>query len=329
MRNPAISAIFFILFSVFGMSIPVMAGAEVVRVEQPFVQEISGVDPMPLRDYIRIAAWDIEWFPAGLRGGALQNAQWQTAAATALIREVNPDILLTQETRDLESIKQLNRNLGSRGYSHLASSAYGVENLSAKLKDAPHQQCGILSHHPWNTIWELDFAALKNFSQPVRGWLGVQFKIRGLEFTLYNSFLPADSAVRREAAIDELKRDFDRQGLDPYRDKIMVLGNFNTDYFDGGSQDEKTFGKLSGLGFQHTWGTQTRNTIVTHPAPEGGAVTDSTPDSIWISSGWGDSLPEARVLAKGASRKKGVHGGDEPGLASDHYPLWIDIPVKK
>lgn len=323
------------------LAVPFMARCEdaAPRIEKPFSSEASGMDPAPERNFIRIATWKIEWFPAGLRHGADENAQLQTAATAALIREFDPDILVTQETRNLRALVLLNNNLGSRGYSRLASSWYYGENLEQNLNDKIQQQCGILSRFPWSEIWELDFAPFKTANPPVRGWLAARFNIKGRQFVLYNAFLKSNTGVdnaetlkanaaSREASIRELKRDLDRLNLDPYRDRIIVLGDFNTDYFDSRFQGENTFGKLASMGFQHTWGAESRQNIITYPAAAGDARPDEVYDYIWLSSACGDPAPQAKVLAKGASKRKGVFGGDEPGLASDHYPVWVDIPLK-
>ncbi|MEO0454248.1 MAG: endonuclease/exonuclease/phosphatase family protein, partial [Verrucomicrobiota bacterium] len=135
--------------------------------------------------------------------------------------------------------------------------------------------------------------------------------------------------AKRESAIDWLEQDLKDQDLDPYRDKIIVAGDFNTDFYQSSFSDEKTFNKLSKLGFKNTYVLVENEKRITIPSREGEPWPDGTFDYIWISSGW--RLPDlkATVLMEGASKRKDVFGGDEPGLASDHYPVYIDIPVTK
>jgi endonuclease/exonuclease/phosphatase family metal-dependent hydrolase len=313
--------------------------AEEPRIETPFVHEEKSSDTFPEKKVLRLATWNIEFFPAGLRKNAQENVQWQTAAVAALIKELKPDILLTQETRNLAALVKLNHNLGTDSFRFLASSWFNDENKQNLLHDKVQQQVGLLSRPPWKLVRELDFSGLKDEPhRPTRGWLMAQYEIQNLKFVVYNTHAksnfgaqtPEDRAsnyIKRLRAIQELQKDLDRQGLDPYRDKILVCGDFNTDYFAKEFEDEETFKALTKMGFSHSFGTQNRSEIVTLPARVGEPYPDGTFDYIWFSSGWGDNLPQAQILAKGASKRKDVFGGDEPGLASDHYPVFVDLPI--
>jgi endonuclease/exonuclease/phosphatase family metal-dependent hydrolase len=316
----------------------VLSHADEPRIEKPFLHEQKNPAPYPEKSSVRIATWNIEWFPAGMRKSAKENVQWQIAAATSLIKEFNPDILLTQETRNLGALVALNNDLGSSCYNFLASSWFDNENLEHLLNDKVQQQTGILSRPAWKEIWEIDFAPLNGPDRPARGWLAARYEIGKLKFVIYNGHAKSNFGAENEkdrsanyakrlAAIRELKRDLDRLGLDPYRDKILVCGDFNTDFFAKEFEDEKTFAELQNMGFHHSFGNKERPDIVTLPARSGEPYPDGTFDYIWFSSGWGDNTPVAQILPKGASKRKDVFGGDERGLASDHYPVFVDIPV--
>lgn len=316
------------------------AGTGAPLIEAPSLQQDNSMEAPPDRDFLRVATWNIEWFPAVQRNGTQQNAQWQTAAVVNLIQEFKPDILAVQEMKDQNSLNLINKNLGSRGFTYSACTLYGSDNKNPPKIPMPNiQQDGLLSRVPWEAVHELDFMSLPpGPDHPVRGWLVARFAYKGLSFTLINGHLaagapakkpdqPPSESSRRTAAIEELQHELDRLNLDPYRDKIIILGDFNTDYFDSAYQNDPTFKKLASLGFQHSWGTHVRRETITRPAQTGGGATDATLDYIWFSSGWGETLPSAQVLAKGAAKRSGVMGGDEPGLASDHYPVWVDIPL--
>jgi hypothetical protein len=143
------------------------------RYEKP-VTSINEAGPAELnhQDFIRICTWNIEWFPAGQRKGSAQQTNWQTAAVANLIHEIRPDILLTQETRNLQALKSLNRNLNPPKFSHLASSWFyevnpaGEVDEGKSMGDKIQQQCGILSRIPWlegeGKMWEVDFAPMPN-----------------------------------------------------------------------------------------------------------------------------------------------------------------------
>jgi endonuclease/exonuclease/phosphatase family metal-dependent hydrolase len=310
------------------------------RLEEPFTHILKEATAPSPGEHIRIATWNIEWFPAGQRKSAKGFVDRQAEAVCGILDDVKPDILVTQETRNLGALILLNKRLATPGlFSHLATSWYYDENEERRLHNKIQQQTGILSRFPWTEIWERDFAPLPVHHRPARGWMAARFTIGGLDFTIYNGHLKsnygaADPAERLEnfakrlAAVHELKRDLDRAGLDPARDRIIVAGDFNSDLFSPRFTDEETFKALHALGFQHTYGTRAREEIVTLPNRLGEFFDDATMDYIWMSAGWGDALPEAKVVARGASKRKDVFGGDEPGLASDHYLVYIDVPLR-
>lgn len=312
--------------------------AEEPRLEKPFTHHIEKPLDLDQKKFLRVATWNIEWFPAGMRQGAQENVQWQTAAVATLIKEIKPDILLTQETRNLSALISLNNNLGSDSFNHLASSWFSDENKESLLNNKIQQQVGFLSLLPWTDIWEVDFSTLPSKDRPARGWLAASFEVGSLKFVIYNGHLksnfgaanPEDRAsnyAKRLNAILELKRDLERRNLDPYRDKILICGDFNTDFFAKEFQDEATFPELQRMGFTHSFGYHERQDRITLPARVGEPYPDGTFDYIWVSSGWGEFTPSAKILQKGASKRKEVFGGDEPRLASDHYPVYIDIPL--
>lgn len=304
----------------------------------------SASQPLPRsslreRPYLRVASWNIEWFPAGQRKGAVQQENWQMAAVANLVNKIKPDILATQEIRNLASLEKLNRNIGIWPFTNFASSIFNQKNNASADTTSIRQQCGFLTRQPWQEIWEIDFQPLPEADRPSRGWLAARWAFGDGSFTLYNGHLQADSgkagdgesgARLRLAAITRLKEDFERRNLDPYRDKIIVLGNFNADLYLVDSEKDKTFTALADLGFRMVPSPVKREDAITVPARKGvDAVPDRVLDYIWMSSGWKDPLPELQILQEGASMEKNVFGGDRAGLASDHYPVYIDIPIKR
>lgn len=318
------------------------AAQEAPAIEAPFTREVEirrgGPPPRP-ETTLRIASWNIEWYPAGMRSGAEEPAHLQTAAVAALINEIQPDILAAQEIRNLPALEKLNRNLGLWPFSHLAVSWFHNANAAGAPDPAKiEQQCAILSRHPWTEVWEVDFGPLKARPRPPRGWLAAQFRIRGATFTLYNGHLKSDygadtpekyaaNRAQRAAAIRFLAADLERRGLDPYRDRIILAGDFNADIATANRAEETIFDDLERLGFRSALQPARRADAITLPAREGvPEVPDLTLDYIFLSSAWGE-LPPVQILARGASKKKDVFGGDGPGLASDHYPIFIDVEI--
>ena len=289
---------------------------------------------------IRLATWNIEWFPAGQRNSAKKNVQQQMQAVSRMIEEFKPDLLFTQETRNLGALISLNKLMDKLGFSHIASARYYEENQSRIEENKPTQNTGVFSRYPWKNIWEVDFATLTYLNAPTRGWLGTKFKISGTPFVVYNTHTKsnfgasnkddrANNYEKRVNSIHELKRDWDRLKLDPNKDKIIIVGDFNTDVFAENFKDEKTFPLLEEWGFKHCFADLPLEKRVTLPGRKGEPFPDGTFDYIWFSKGWGDHTPIAQILAKGAAKRKDVYGGDEPDLASDHYPVFVDITLKQ
>ncbi|MEO0453416.1 MAG: endonuclease/exonuclease/phosphatase family protein, partial [Verrucomicrobiota bacterium] len=181
--------------------LPVISFArEEPRIEKPLVllDQESRTEPYH-ENFIRICTWNIEWFPAGQRNGAEQATQWQLAAVANLISKIKPDILLTQETRNLASLKRLNENLNRPRYRSIASSWFYEENEGkTSMGDKIQQQCGILSRYPWENIREIDFAPLPN-PRPTRGWLMAQFQINEEQVTIYNGHLKSNYGAKEES----------------------------------------------------------------------------------------------------------------------------------
>lgn len=323
---------------------PLIAEAEVrgePRIETPFTfsNETERVPKNP--DSIRICNWNIEWFPAGRRDMRDINVNYQVAAAAGILNEIEPDIILAQEIRNLPALRLLNRNLNPPAMSHLAISFFLKENTAEEQEKRKRggQECALLSRYPWTSIREIDFGPLEGSHRPARGWLHAEFNIGDHTIHIYNGHLksnfgaddPAERAsniAKRKAAIDQLQQDLKRLNLDPIRDKIIVVGDFNTDFFSKEFADEKLFDELKHMGFRQTFSLDSVEERITIPARLGEPWPSSTFDYILLSAGWRLDDVTAQVLQKGASKRKDVYGGDEPGLASDHYPVYIDLPLK-
>ncbi|MEM6883556.1 MAG: endonuclease/exonuclease/phosphatase family protein [Verrucomicrobiota bacterium] len=310
------------------------------RIETPFTFSNENEKPPSDPESIRICNWNIEWFPAGRRDMQELNVNYQVAAVAGILNELQPDIVLAQEIRNLPVLRLLNRNLNPPGMSHLAISFFYKENTAQEQENARRggQECAILSRYPWSSIREVDFGTFEGSTRPARGWLYASFEIGEHTIHVYNGHLksnfgadnPKDRArniAKRLAAIEELKDDLDRLNLDPYRDKIILAGDFNSDFFSKDFADEKMFDELDELGFSQTFTFTTAEERITIPAKVGEPWPSSTFDYIYLSSGWKIDEATAKVLQKGAAKRKDVYGGDEAGLASDHYPVYIDLPL--
>jgi hypothetical protein len=74
---------------------------------------------------IRVATWNLEWFPSGSALEATPEVQAQRIAAAAdLLRPINPDIILLQEVRDYEACVRLDEAIAPGMYHVAICSAF-------------------------------------------------------------------------------------------------------------------------------------------------------------------------------------------------------------
>jgi endonuclease/exonuclease/phosphatase family metal-dependent hydrolase len=309
------------------------------RIEKPLQETATGPALRAPRDFVRFATWNIEWFPAGQRQLAKENVRMQMEAVSDIVKKIGPDILVAQEIRNLGALVALNNKAG-RPFANIAATYYKGDNAKAvELKPKEIQQeVGILSYYPWKEAAEIDFSAMTDPLRPTRGWLRAAFEIKGLNFTVYIAHLKSNygenspeehqrNVAKRLAAIAQLEADWKRQGLDPAKDRILIAGDFNTDFFGEAFKDEQTFPRLAALGFRNCFEGMKPEERITMPAKEGEPFGPGTFDYVWFSSAWGPDIPKAKILMEGAAKKKDVYAGDAPGLASDHYPVYVDLPL--
>ncbi|MFQ3670512.1 MAG: endonuclease/exonuclease/phosphatase family protein [Verrucomicrobiia bacterium] len=305
------------------------------RIEPAHTFEVRDAQAPPKRPFLRLVSYNIEWFPAGQRPNSKEHVQRQIDAVAAILRKIDPDIVATQETRNLGALVALNNRM-DRFFRFLASSHYREENTARVDEGIVQQETGLLSRLPWLFCEEIDFGAMPR-GAPTRGWLVASFDIRGLAFTLYNghtksNFGASDAGDRqrnyqnRLAAMLELRRDWARRGIDPRTHRIIVLGDMNTDLFSNEFKDDHSLRALMAWGFRHTWEGVPPDQRITFPPREGESFQGSTLDYIFLSEAWGPDIPRARTLPEGTSGRRGVFGGDQPGIASDHYPVILDLP---
>ncbi|GAB4239054.1 MAG: hypothetical protein OHK005_00120 [Candidatus Methylacidiphilales bacterium] len=305
------------------------------RVEPAISFTIDGVAPPAERPFLRLVSWNIEWFPAGQRATSKPHVQRHIEAVAATLLRIDPDIIATQETRNLGALITLNNRM-NRFFAFLASSHYREENTARLDEGKVQQETGLMSRFPWLFCEEIDFGSMPR-GAPTRGWLVAAFRIRGLDFILYNghtksNFGASDAEGRqrnfnnRFNAMLELRRDWARRKINPQTHRIIVLGDMNTDLFSHEFKDDHSLRALMSWGFRHTWEGVPPTERISHPARAGEPHPDSTLDYIFLSEAWGPDIPHARALAEGASKRSDVFAGDEPGLTSDHYPIILDLP---
>jgi endonuclease/exonuclease/phosphatase family metal-dependent hydrolase len=262
--------------------------------------------------------WNVRWFPAyrPTQSNSKESlAQIETVAA--ILRRENPSIMFLCEIRDLKSLQKID-------LSHRWRACTDIPKTLEEDPSLPQQGLAILSCIPWEEIWALDFSVLPNTpDRPSRGIIAARFCIGNAPpLTLYGVHLKSNRGgvesnfLRRERAIDWLQWDWRRKNLDPKRDRIVVLGDFNTSPTNPVFAKEKTLLRLKELGFINASDGMLPREKVTLPKIPGSSVPDNDFDHIFYSK----VLAEARKT--GAVKPRIVK---TPFKASDHYPIFLRI----
>jgi endonuclease/exonuclease/phosphatase family metal-dependent hydrolase len=211
------------------------------RVQPELAQPVSGD--------VSIATWNVEWFP-GLRPDEKSEEvkREHVQRVKALVEKVSPTILFLCEVRDLKV-------LDAFPYPYRVCTVFS--RRADENPDFPLQSLALLSKVPWKEVWSLDFSDLAlTPDRPPRGILGVSFKRPdGSLLTLYGVHFKSNRGdqgkdqLKRERALQFLLQDFKRRRLDPMRDAIIVLGDFNTSSIEPTFREETTLSTLFGMGF--------------------------------------------------------------------------------
>jgi endonuclease/exonuclease/phosphatase family metal-dependent hydrolase len=263
-----------------------------------------------------IGCWNMAWFPVrNPRNSDEHFTQLQIDSVHKILAEQNPAIFFACEVRSLADLKKLQLNYPFLACTNFPQSA----NDGKKL---PNQGLAILSRHPWKEIWALDFSGLPDApNRPSRGILGAAFTLPNRQtLTIYAVHLksnfgnPAANRAKRESAIDYLEWDWQRRRLNPNRDHLIILGDFNSSLHDPVFVREQTLRRLLKLGFTDAADGFTPDQNITIPASNEG-YPDNDFDHILVSKSLRSRLapppPWVKIIRV-------------PLTVSDHYPLFID-----
>lgn len=264
-----------------------------------------------------IGCWNIEWFPGrNPRRSEEHLARLQIKGVQKILAGQNPTIMFACEVRSLADLKKLRA-----GYPYLACT--DIPRTADDDTGLPNQGLAILSRRPWHEIWALDFHELPAApNRPARGILGVEFTLPdGKPLTVYVVHLksnfgdPAANRAKRESAIAYLEWDWQRRGLDPARDHLVVLGDFNTSVHDPIFDREQSLRRLLALGFTNAADGLSADRRVTIPANNEG-YPDNDFDHLLVSK----SLRALLLTPPPWAGIVPVHY-----TVSDHYPLFVNV----
>jgi len=209
---------------------------------------------------VKVATWNIEWFPSGLafKQAAPEVEQARIDAAAAIVKTYAPDILFAQEIRDAESAEKLIAASGLEGMKLAA-----ITDFKDQEGNLMFQQCAILSKHPvldarserWRTFGVVD---------PPRGFAYALLDVDGELTACFSLHLKSNfkrsardhqlNILKRELAIAQLLRFIDALPMDVGGRKItrfIVAGDINSSLDDPAYLSEGTIRNLLEAGFKN------------------------------------------------------------------------------
>jgi endonuclease/exonuclease/phosphatase family metal-dependent hydrolase len=128
--------------------------------------------------------------------------------------------------------------------------------------------------------------------------------------------------------MDYLRKDWEKRGLDPEKDRMLVAGDFNCSLRNPEFAKEQTIRGLLKEGWvSATEGVPWPKAATVKPDPEG-KFPAADFDHILLSPGW----VEAVVLLRSAPPRGWSYAGFKAGVVqdpnkgpSDHYPVWMRL----
>jgi endonuclease/exonuclease/phosphatase family metal-dependent hydrolase len=260
--------------------------------------------PPPPKGGLRVATWNIEWFPGRKPDASTAEASVQMAQARKAVARISPDILLLQEIRDWQAAQELcdavpglRVHVASR-FDERAQNQVIASKLSADSSWSDHWKAGPIT--------------------PPRGYSFAALPVADGRFLLcYSLHLKsnrgdfADNVRMRRESARQLFRHV-REMLAIYQKRgacaILVGGDLNTSMEDSRFATEPTLRAFQAAGFHWTHqGVPLADRIT---IPGGGGFPDNCFDHLFT---LGLGRPSARALPY-------------PGV-SDHYPVVADIDL--
>ena len=295
----------------------------------------SGVLPLPAPEWVepeiccpleaplpetlpkRWITWNLQWFPGQNPSANRDGGSKHEAEVKKWLGRLKPDVGIFQEVLDADALKRSASEFPWQAVTRFSRAADEEKKL-------PPQNLAICSRVPWVEAWEVDFDRLPlTPDRPVRGFLGVMWRSqKGKTWTAYAVHLKSNRggregmAKRREKAIEYLRLDWRRRGLNPEKDAILVAGDFNCSLKNPEFQREKTIRDL----LEEDWVSVTEQL----DWPEGATVRPDPAqkypptdfDHILLSHGWVDQMGSQKW-------KAGVM--QSPDIPSDHWPVWMKL----
>jgi len=273
----------------------------------------------PLSAPWTVACWNIEWFPGQRPTKSSKTSEKkQIRAVKEIYLQEKPTILFATEVRSLEQLKRLR-------LTNVSLACTQIPRTKEEGLLLPNQGLALISQVPWKKVWALDFSKLTpGMDRPYRGILGAEFiDASGKSFYLYGVHLKSNrgdarsNRMRRERAMLFLRWDWKRLKLDPQKDRIMIVGDFNTSLTLPAYAQERTLRNFLQEGFVDATEGMSSHERVTLPKKAGSPFPPADFDQMILSPAfvqeWKTAMPWAQVIPVSES-------------ASDHSMMKIALP---
>jgi len=259
-----------------------------------------------------VATWNLQWFPGTRPEPTDSSRRWHQREVGRVIGELGADLLVVQEVVDREALARVAKDYPWRVVSNFQRA--GDEDA-----ELPVQNVAILSKVPIRESWEVGFHNLPlTPDRPVRGFLAARLGTKKNGLTVYTVHLKSNrggreaSAPRRERAMDYLRKDWEKRGLNPEKDWILVAGDFNCSLRNPEFAKEKTIRGLLKEGWvSATDGVPWPEAATVKPDLEG-KFPGADFDHILLSPGWAKAVKGDRWKVEVVQSLK---------VPSDHYPV--------
>ncbi len=197
---------------------------------------------------LRVVTWNTRWLPGGFPDAPAEVKAAQMSKAQAILKELNPDILLMQEVADWKAAEEV------------CSVVPGLKVQATSGFTTRPQQLVIASKLPVDSAWFAGWKPLLGEDNPPRGYAFAALKLPGGEFLLTWSVhfksnrgeVKANIATREESAKQLLAHVAAMTELYAQRGKTAVLvgGDFNTSFDDVTFRTEKSLRMIEGAGYE-------------------------------------------------------------------------------
>lgn len=259
-----------------------------------------------------IVTWNLQWFPGNRPVPTDASRTWHEQQVRIVLRELDADLLMVQEVVDLKALGRVTPAYPWRAVSNF-------QRAVDEDGDLPVQNVAILSKVPIRESWEVGFHNLPlTPDRPVRGFLAARFGTKKKGITVYTIHLKSNrggrevSGLRRERAMEYLRKDWEKRGLYPEKDQILVAGDFNCSLRNPEFAKEQTIWGLLKEGWVSVTEEIPWPVSATVKADLEGKFPASDFDHILLSPAW------AKAAGGGRWRAGVIQNSKVP---SDHYPV--------